>query len=470
MKINFNNKIIDGIANEIRGSIYEGKVYVVGGFVRDFLMNIPSNDIDLLIDGDINAGIEFAEWFCKKINAYKKDSNPLVYGLYGTAMFHYMGEKIESVAPRSEKYKSDSRNPIVSSCTLKDDCFRRDFTINSLFVNISTNELIDYSGNGVNDIKNRIIRSTGIPDIIFNDDSLRILRAIRFAVKYNFDIDDKTMDSMYANADRLSIITQERITDEFNKMLMSKDPARAIFLIGFVGAMKYVLPELKETYDMGQNAYHFGTVWQHTVAVIEQSGKKEAYLPVRIACVLHDIGKIRTRSVGEDGRVHFYDHENIGADMTREIMHRMRYPNDIIEEVAFYVKNHMLTKSWGDDLGHMKMKTLRKLMFKCKTAERFNHLMDVIDADNKSHKAEHCLNNQVTRIHEVVAKELAEHTSMFGYKLPINGEDVMAVMNIEAGPAVKKYLEHCQKLAFNNPEITKEECLRQIKNYKIPVK
>ena len=151
-------------------------------------------------------------------------------------------------------------------------------------------------------------------------------------------------------------------------------------------------------------------------------------------------------------------------------MHRMRYPNDITEEVAFYVKHHMLTKSWGDDLSHMKMKSLRKLMFKCKTAERFEHLMDVIDTDNKSHKKEHCLNNQVTRIREVVAKELAEHTSMFGYKLPINGEDVMAVMNIEAGPKVKAYIEHCQKLAFNKPEITKEECLANIKNYKIPTK
>ena len=115
----------------------------------------------------------------------------------------------------------------------------------------------------------------------------------------------------------------------------------------------------------------------------------------------------------------------------------------------------------------MKMKSLRKLMFKCKTSERFDHLMDVIDADNKSHKKEHCLNNQVTLIREVVAKELAEHTSMFGYQLPIDGNDVMEILGIEPGPKVKKYLDHCMKLAFNNPEITKEACIKQIKSFKI---
>ena len=137
------NKIIKAISKSIKGTEYENKVFVVGGFVRDLIMGKDPKDIDLLIDGDINAGdgITFAEWFCKKENIFKKDSNPLVYGLYGTAMFQFMGEKIECVAPRSEKYQNDSRKPVVSSCTLEDDCFRRDFTVNSLFINISNNEM-----------------------------------------------------------------------------------------------------------------------------------------------------------------------------------------------------------------------------------------------------------------------------------------------------------------------------------------
>lgn len=461
-------EIINYIGSLIHGTEFQENVFAVGGSVRDFIMGNDIKDIDIVVSLP-DGGMKLAEFLHKKKVLTRP---PVVYPTYGTAMFKFKKfnqDEIECVHTRGEQYHDkNSRNPETCFASIEEDCIRRDLTMNALYMNVTTGEILDLTGKGLADIDACLCRVTNDnPDVVFEDDPLRILRVIRFAVKYNFCIDDKTMDSMKKNADRLAIITQERITDEFNKMMMTKDPARAICLIGFVGAMKYVLPELEETYEMGQNAYHFGTVWQHTLAVIEQSGKKEAYLPVRIACVFHDIGKIRTRSVGEDGRVHFYDHENIGAGMTREIMHRMRYPNDITEEVAFYVKHHMLTKSWGDDLSHMKMKSLRKLMFKCKTAERFEHLMDVIDADNKSHKKEHCLNNQATRIREVVAKELAEHTSMFGYKLPINGEDVMAAMNIEAGPKVKRYLEHCQKLAFNNPEITKEICIKQIKSFKV---
>lgn len=460
MKVNLSNNIIDNISREIKGTLYENKVYVVGGFVRDFLMGIPSNDIDLLIDGDINAGIEFAEWFCKKTGIYKKDSNPVIYGLYGTAMFNYMGEKIESVAPRSEKYKEDSRNPLVTSCTIEDDCFRRDFTINSLFVNISDNELIDYSGHGVNDINNKIIRSTNNPEIIFKDDSLRILRAIRFACRYNFDIEPNTFESMKKNVGRLEIISQERITDEFNKMLISPDPARALCLICDTDAMKYVIPELIDTYGIEQNTYHYGSVWEHTLGLMRHVSQYQPYLPTRLACVLHDIGKIKTKFVGDDCRIHFYGHETVGSDMAREIMHRMRYSNDIIDEVCFYVKYHMVTKSWGDNLENMKMKTLRKLMYKANTEERFKHLIEVIDCDNCSHKEEHCMYNQAKNIIEVADDEKI----MFGYQLPINGNDVMEALGIEPGPKVREYIGHCMDFAFNNPDITKEACIKQIKN------
>ena len=213
-------------------------------------------------------------------------------------------------------------------------------------------------------------------DIIYSDDPLRILRAIRMATRFNFDIECDTLDAMMKNVDRLEIITQERITDEFNKMMMTNDPARALCLLGYTGAMKYVVPEFIETYNMGQNAFHFGTVWEHTLAVVENNakacrkGELKAYLPVRLACAFHDLGKIKTRTVGEDGRIHFYDHETVGADMARDIMKRMRYSNDIIDEVCFYVKYHMVTKSWGDDLGNVKMKTLRKLMYKAKTVHK----------------------------------------------------------------------------------------------------
>ncbi len=457
-------KIIDKVGELIKGTQFVNNVFSVGGCVRDLLMGNEIKDVDMCVSLP-DGGIKLAEFMQE--NGYTKGS-VVTYPTYGTAMFklkEFPDLDIEVVQTRGEQYHDkDSRNPVTTFAPIEEDCVRRDLTINALYQNVSSKEILDLTGKGMDDIKNKICRVTNNnPDLVFEDDPLRILRVIRFACKYDFYIEDETQKSMMKNVDRLEIITQERITDEFNKMMMTNDPARALCLLGYTGAMKYVVPELIETYDMGQNAFHFGTVWEHTLAVVEHSTDFEAYLPVRLACVFHDLGKIKTRTVGDDGRVHFYDHETVGADLVREIMAKMRYPNDVIDETCFYIRNHMVTKAWGDDLNHMKMKSLRKLMYKCKTEERFIHLMEVIDADNKSHKGEHCLLLQATRVIEASQTE----KRMFGYHLPIDGNDVMEVLGIEPGPKVKKYLDHCMKLAFNNPDITKGQCIKEIKHFKI---
>jgi poly(A) polymerase len=467
-------QIIEYIGECIKGSDFENHVFAVGGCVRDSYMGNEIKDIDLCIDLP-EGGIKLAEFLHRKKFLTRP---PVVYPTYGTAMFKFKKfnqDEIECVYTRGEQYHDkDSRNPVTSFASIEEDCFRRDLTMNALYMNVNSQEILDLTGKGLSDIKQHICRVTNDnPDIVFTDDPLRILRVIRFACKYNFHIDDDTMKSMVKNADRLEIITQERITDEFNKMMMAKDPARALCLLMYTGAMRFVVPEFKETVGMVQNDFHFGTVWEHTLAVVEnnavkeRNGKVKAYLPVRLACVFHDLGKIKTRTVGEDGRVHFYNHETVGADLVREIMVKMRYPNNITDEVCFYIRNHMLTKSWGDDLSHIKIKTLRKLMYKCKTEERFINLMEVIDADNNAHKKEHCLPNQAINIIDAMKKEIHDNTSMFGYKLPIDGDDVMEILGIEPGPNVKKYLEHCIKMAFNNPNLTKEDCVKEIKHFKL---
>ena len=467
-------QIIEYIGECIKGSEFENHVFAVGGCVRDSYMGNEIKDIDLCISLP-DGGIKLAEFLHTKKYLTRP---PVVYPTYGTAMFKFKKfnqDEIECVQTRGEQYHDkDSRNPVTSFASIEDDCIRRDLTINALYMNVTTGEILDLTGKGVSDIKAGICRVTNEnPDVVFTDDPLRILRVMRFACRYNFNIEENTLASMLRNADRLEIITQERITDEFNKMMMTNDPTRALCLLGYTGAMKYVVPELIETYDMGQNAYHFGTVWEHTLAVVEnnaracRNGELKAYLSVRLACVFHDLGKIKTRTVGDDGRVHFYDHETVGADLVREIMTKMRYPNDVIDETCFYIRNHMVTKAWGDDLSHMKMKTFRKLMYKCKTEERFIHLMEVIDADNNAHKKEHCLPHQVENIVNMMEREINYNTSMFGYKLPIDGNDVMEILGIEPGPNVKKYLDHCLKMVFNNPNITKEQCIKEIKHFKV---
>lgn len=458
--------VVSYLKSIIYGTRFESHLFCVGGCVRDLYMENDIKDIDMCVDLP-NGGIEFAEWI--KENGYAK-GRIVSYPTYGTSMFclkEFPDEEIEVVQTRGEQYHDKgSRNPQVTFASIYEDCIRRDLTMNALYLNVSTGDLLDLTGKGIQDIKDRICRVTNDnPDVVFSDDSLRILRVVRFSCKYGFDIEEKTFESMKKNVDRLSIISQERITDEFNKMITSPYPEIAISLLRETGAMHYVIPELEETYDMEQNAYHFGPVWDHTVGLLAACTNND--LAVRVACVLHDIGKIRCQSRGEDGRVHFYDHENVGEALANEILHRMRYPKDFINEVCFYVKWHMYTKHWGDELHGMKLKTLRKLEYMCGSEERFFKLLDVIDCDNKAHAPEHCMPLQVSNIKDYVLNEQPADEKMFGYVLPIDGYDVMRELGIGPSPDIKHYLSICLKIAFSNPKITKEECIKQIKGLKV---
>lgn len=419
-----NNKIINAISKSIKGTEYENKVFVVGGFVRDLIMGKDPKDIDLLIDGDINAGdgITFAEWFCKKENIFKKDSNPLVYGLYGTAMFQFMGEKIECVAPRSEKYQNDSRKPVVSSCTLEDDCFRRDFTINSLFINISNNELVDYSKNGLNDIKNKVIRSTSNPDVIFNDDSLRILRMVRFASKLGFEIEDETLKGAIRHVDRLEIISKERIQDEFSKMITSDNPEFAIRLLFEIGAYKYVFDKL---WFESESEYLAKSIPASFERLKAQKDAEHNNLVINLAIVYAQLPDVVER------------------------MKYLKFSNDVIEKVRFYLDIF--------DMIHFTEFTpasVRKVQYLAKSYDNlFNActiFVSVMNRKGDSERAEKIIN---------MTKEMIEKgQAMFGYKLPVDGNDVMKILNINPSEKVKRYLNLLMDMAYINPFITKKEC------------
>jgi tRNA nucleotidyltransferase/poly(A) polymerase len=459
-KVEVTNKIVLAIKETIKNSVYDGKVYIAGGFVRDLLLGKDSNDIDLLIDGEsINEGIKFANWFCVRHNIFKDGSNPVVYGEYGTAMFHFMGEKIECVAPRSEKYKEDSRNPIVSLCPINKECYRRDFTINSMYINVSTDELCDFSGMGINDLKNGIIRATDEPDVIFRDDPLRMLRCIRFACRYHYAIDEYTEYGIFKNRERIQIISQERITEEINKILVSDRASYGLNLIRNTELVRFVLPEFVPTIWLKQNIYHFGDVWLHTMSVVDNSSP---ILVNRLAALFHDLGKVKTQTFDKDGNVHFYAHEMESERMTDVILRRMKYPNDIIKAVKVIVKNHMRTKSFGDDCSTMKDKSLRKIQYEL--GDYFDAWLDVVNADNLSHSEEHCMPNQARIIKERSDELVFKGEDAFKINLPINGNDIMDILEIDKGtPVVQDFLKYTIKAYYRNPHITREECLNYIK-------
>lgn len=467
-------KIVLYIKDLINGTKFESKTYVVGGAVRDLYMDKEIKDIDIVVELP-SGGIDFANWM--EENGYTHGS-VVTYPTYGTAMFRmkeYPEVEIECVQTRKEQYKDkNSRNPETEYGTLYEDAMRRDLTINSLYLNISTNQIVDCCG-GLNDIKNHVIRVTSTPEIVYTEDGLRILRCVRFFSRFHAEnsdwhIEEDTLKGMCDKIDRLSIITKERIADELNKMLMCNDPVCAMRLLVDIGAMKYVIPELCDLVGLKQNEYHSDDAWGHTMNVLNLVAKRPFYgasrLEVRMAALLHDIGKFTTKSIDDKGRVHFYGHELAGADIAEIILRRLKYSNQFVERVKFLIENHMRTKQWGDTCEHMKDKTLRKLQYQCGYA-RFLELMTLIDADNKSHAIDHCLPNQVYMINKYTNRMVDDKTDMFDYELPINGDDVMFIKGIEPGRDVKDCLEYAMKLAYNNPKITRTELLKHIKGYKL---
>ena len=453
--------IISYIKDIIKDTRYEGRVFTVGGSVRDFVMGNKVKDIDIVVDIE-NGGIEFAN-FCMKKGLLIRD--PVIFERYGVASFRFKtfpDEDIECVMTRGEKYSDkNSRNPETVFAGIEEDCIRRDLTINALYYNISTGEIVDMVG-GQNDIENKVIRTTNEnPDIVFDDDPLRICRVIRFRCRYGWEIEPKTYASMKKYVDRLEIISKERIKDEFNKILLSDNATMGIRTLCDIGAMKYIIPEVDEMIGMEQNAFHFGDVFEHTMALLDYDTKhfKDGDFAVRLALLLHDIGKIRTRSVGDDGRVHFYDHEFVGSEMVVDILKRLKYDNKTIDIVQFLVKNHMRTKNFGNDCVKIKPKSFNKLTYTCKNEYLYKALARVIDCDNNSHKEEHNITGQ----YDYFVNHMYEASKMFNYKLPVNGNDVMDVLNISGGLLVKKVLDALLNRAFPNPDtLTRESCLKQI--------
>lgn len=457
-------EITNYIHNIIQDTEFEQHVYVVGGSVRDLIMEKEIKDIDLVIDLP-QGGVRFAN-FCEQNGLTGK---VVIYETYGTSMFHFKkfpDDEIECVMTRGEKYlDSGSRNPVTEFAPIMEDASRRDLTINALYYNISKKKVEDLMGCGVQDIRDGVLRvpmemvSEQMVDHTFIDDPLRILRVLRFHTKLGFKISDETFNAMKRNVDRLSIITVERINTELCKILMSKNARQGIELINEIGAMKYVIPELEQCIGLGQNSYHFGDVWVHTMAVLENHCNLfEPDLICRLAALLHDIGKIECRTVDEHGRVHFYDHEFIGSDVAKRILQRLKFDNKTIDEVCFIIRNHMRAKGFENDCRKMKEKSINKFMYTCGNEERFIRTCQVIEADNLAHEKSHCITGQYARFVECV-----KTSKMFGYRLPINGDDVINEFGIEPGPIVKEILKQVMNNVYSNPDISRESCLKLMK-------
>ncbi|MCM1153061.1 MAG: HD domain-containing protein [Muribaculum sp.] len=461
-------EILEFLKEIINGTEWDGHVYAVGGCCRDELMGNAINDVDLAVDLP-NGGIHFAEWLHKNgITAGK----PVIFPKYGTAKLHlrrFHHDEIEIVQTRSEKYTDrTNRNPEIAFGSLKEDCMRRDLTINSLYFDITNSLIVDLTGRGIHDIQNHIIRTPSDPDLTYDDDPVRILRCIRFACRFGWEIEKETYDALCRNIDRLNIVTPERKQAELEKMLTGPRPAMALELMRATGAMRYVVPELCSTFDLKQNRYHFGTVWQHTLKVVE--GVENSPL-MRMAALLHDIGKVNRRKVDKNGAVHFFGHERQSAGMVNRILGRLHYHHDFIRKVEFLVRHHMdLSKSGplGEKLSDAK---LRKLQYLCQNKVRFLRLMDLIDADNRAYAEAACKPHQTQAIIERMEKMEKEGSAMFHYSLPIDAKRIVKMKKLKGDKdgeeKLKKYINHLLELAFENPLRPKEKFRELLNSYNV---
>ncbi|NQV17934.1 MAG: HD domain-containing protein [Armatimonadetes bacterium] len=440
--------IIKVISETIKGTSFENNAFIAGGFVRDLVMGKQSNDLDIVVALE-NGGEKLAEFLFEK----GVSSKPVIFERFGTALVIIDGHKVEFVMTRKESYRTKSRKPDVQIGTLEQDVFRRDFTINSLLMNISTSEILDITEKGFADIKNRIIRSSSEPNIIFAEDPLRMLRAVRFAVELKFSIESETENGIKNNADKLEDISWERRRDELIKILISPSPVKGIRMLIELNLMKNLIPQFSEIMNVTQNRYHDKNVLEHTLAVLERTPANQV---LRVSALLHDIGKARTRTVDKTG-VHFYKHEIISSRMAREILNRLKFSKDDIKDVSFIIKNHMRLKSFENKLETLSNKAIRKLILS--SGSNLDILLDLIHADNLNHAADYCLPEQIPEIRKRIEKiklELAEN------KFPVSGRDIIDYFKIGPGKKVGRLLSKAEEIWHEHPNWGKGKILAEL--------
>jgi poly(A) polymerase len=329
--------VLDALREATRGTEYEGRLLLVGGFVRDKAMGLSSakGDLDLVLEGDALALARLLR------GRGAVDFEPVVFPRFGTAMVVVRGRDVELVTARVESYAPGSRKPdSVEPGTLADDARRRDFTINTLLENLHTGEVSDPLGRALADIEAKALRTPTDPLLTFQDDPLRMLRAVRFAARFGFAIEPFTWKAVRQSVPRLGIISQERIRDEFSKTLLTSRAPLGLNLLRDSGLLALFAPELMAMVGVTQNEFHAFPVWDHTLVALGNLSP-DAPLTLRLATLLHDVGKPPTKGVGEDGRVHFYGHAEAGAAIARRFLTRLKFPGDEISAVVTLVAQHM---------------------------------------------------------------------------------------------------------------------------------
>jgi poly(A) polymerase len=435
---------------------------LVGGSVRDALLGRLGNDLDFttdarpeqvlkLVRGWADAvwevGIAFGTVGCRKADA---DGNSFL---------------IEVTTYRSEAYDRTSRKPEVSyGDTIEEDLVRRDFTVNAMAVALPGPRFIDPYG-GLEDLSKRVLRTPGTPQESFSDDPLRMMRAARFAAQLDFDVAPEVVAAMTQMSDRIEIVSAERVRDEFNKLVLGDHPRKGLELLVSTGLAARVLPELPALRLERDEHFRHKDVYEHTLTVLEQAMDLETAGPdlvLRLAALLHDIGKPRTRKAEPEGRVSFHHHEVVGAKMTKARMTKLKYPNDMVKDVSRLVELHLRFHGYGS--GEWTDSAVRRYVRDAGPLLERLHKLTRSDCTTRNKRKATALARTYDSLEERIG-QLQEQEELDAIRPDLDGNQIMEVLGVPAGPVIGNAYQHLLELRLENGPMAYDDAVAALKQW-----
>jgi poly(A) polymerase len=426
------------------------ELHLVGGSVRDALLGELGDDLDFCTDARPEETLQVVKGWAEAIWETGRE--------FGTIGIQKNGLRLEITTFRAEAYDGVSRNPVVSyGDNLLDDLQRRDFTINAMAVSVPGHEFTDPYG-GVQDLAAGVIRTPAAPELSFSDDPLRMLRAARFAAKLRFTVDKPVIAAMTAMAPDLDRITAERIRDEFTKLLCGADPVAGLRLLVDTGLADRFIPELSGLkLEIDEHAQH-KDVYEHTLIVVQNAIRLEGDagpdFTLRMAALMHDVGKPATKDVGRDGRVSFHHHEVVGARLTKQRMKAMKYPKDVISDVAELVALHL--RFYGYGRGEWTDSAVRRYVTDAGELLPRLHKLTRSDVTTRNRRKAAQLAADYDALEERIARLQAEE-DLARVRPDLDGNAIMELLGVPPGPVVGQAWKHLKELRLDHGPLSRDE-------------
>ena len=423
------SKVISELSDETQIN-----AFLVGGCVRDLMLNpsAESIDVDIMVEGD---GIDFAEKLAKKINVPKI----VPFKKFATAKIPYNEYEIEVASARLEKYDESSRSPSeVIMSNIEDDLLRRDFTVNAMAVSLNKENFGEFFDpfNGMEDLSNNILRTPLDSDVTFSDDPLRMMRAAYFASKLSLAIDPSCLESIKNNAERITIVSQERKTNELLKILGTKKPSIGLNILQEAGLMEFVFPEIAAMYGLDQsNEYHHKDIFYHTLEVVDNAAQLSDKLDLRLAALVHDIAKPKTRRLSKSKGYTFYGHDDLGARMLKGISSSMKFSNSTRDYIAKLTALHLRPISLAKK--DVTDSAIRRLIVDA--GEEIDDLMKLCRADITTKNPKNITKylGNFDRV-EKRMNEVIEIDKLKAFQSPVRGDEIMKMFDLGPGKEVGK--------------------------------